>query len=301
MGLNKQELDRVVAFVKAVKELPGNEEFIADLRMVLRETHETKESSPIVEPQKNVTHEGVSNAKIDAIEKYLGLDYRLDSAKPAIDYSFVIDTDVRNQLEADYREMLRCRYGLRGHKTDFFEFCRYVQLQTEPLLNYYYDIKFNSDTNAIKENVILYNPKAKDLAAYGTLLYAFNSQYKIDVFSILDAVRKVRNIQSHRTIKNTHTDSFEIINRVDRFARANKLWFNRQWYNIDYRRFSDDTLKDSFNREIGMTVNEYKEFAQNASFANFVHTTPFAEIVEALTKLANTISDNLKNSDTTNS
>ena len=45
MGLNKKELDRVVAFVKKVKELPGNEEFLADLRMVLREKTEVKEAT----------------------------------------------------------------------------------------------------------------------------------------------------------------------------------------------------------------------------------------------------------------
>ena len=35
MGLNKKELDRIVSFVKKVKELPGNEEFIADLRATI--------------------------------------------------------------------------------------------------------------------------------------------------------------------------------------------------------------------------------------------------------------------------
>lgn len=30
MGLDKKELDKVVAFVKKVKELPGNEEFLCN-------------------------------------------------------------------------------------------------------------------------------------------------------------------------------------------------------------------------------------------------------------------------------
>ena len=35
MGLDKKSLDRIVQFVKAVKDIPGNEEFIAELREVL--------------------------------------------------------------------------------------------------------------------------------------------------------------------------------------------------------------------------------------------------------------------------
>ena len=84
MKLNKKELDRIVAFVKAVKELPGNEEFIANLREVLEMNY-------------SVAQMPLKSEKIDAIEKYLGLDYSLDDSIPIIDYSFVIDN--RKHLE----------------------------------------------------------------------------------------------------------------------------------------------------------------------------------------------------------
>ena len=136
MKLNKKELDRIVAFVKAVKELPGNEEFIANLREVLEMNY-------------SVAQMPLKSEKIDAIEKYLGLDYSLDDSITIVDYSFVIDHRVRAQLESDCREMMRYRYGTRGHKIDFMEFCRYVQLQAEMLLNYYYDIRFESQDDLL--------------------------------------------------------------------------------------------------------------------------------------------------------
>ena len=66
----------------------------------------------------------LDDERIRKIEKYLGLDYSVDSLKSTIDYSFIQMDDVRNQLISDYREMMRFRYGTRDHQIHFDEFCR---------------------------------------------------------------------------------------------------------------------------------------------------------------------------------
>lgn len=62
MGLNKEELNKVVAFVKAVKELPGNEEFITNLhKVVVDSTNDVPSTSTII---------GVADEKIEHIYEY---------------------------------------------------------------------------------------------------------------------------------------------------------------------------------------------------------------------------------------
>lgn len=103
MAQNKEQLNKVLLFIKRLVEEPGNEEFVNGLRNLL--------AVPV--------HNSADNKKLSDIEKYLGLDYKLDSAIPDIDYSFIRNDYVKNQLVSDYREMLRYRYGVRAHKIDF--------------------------------------------------------------------------------------------------------------------------------------------------------------------------------------
>ena len=63
--------------------------------------------------------------KINAITKYLALDNQLDNAVSTIDYSWVKDKFTKEQLVADFREMLRYRWNCRSHKADFLEFCKF--------------------------------------------------------------------------------------------------------------------------------------------------------------------------------
>ena len=81
----------------------------------------------------------VKSQKLDKIEKYLSLDYGIDDVVNP-DYSFIVDAQIRDTLNSDYREMLRFRYGTREHSVNFGEFARYANLQMEMLVNYY-DIK----------------------------------------------------------------------------------------------------------------------------------------------------------------
>ena len=81
--------------------------------------------------------------RIDKIEQYLGLDFKLDTISPSgtlyeeVTYSFITDSAVRDVLVSDFREMMRYRYGTRSHKADFMEFCKYAHFQLEGLVNYF--------------------------------------------------------------------------------------------------------------------------------------------------------------------
>lgn len=280
MGLDKKELDKVVAFVKKVKELPGNEEFIADLRMVLREKRETKVAPPEVSVTNIVTTDATTNPKIEAIEKYLGLDYQLDVTTPSIDYSFITNAEVRNQLVSDYREMLRCRYGTRGHRVDFFEFCRYVQLQSEALLNYYYNVKSNSGEEENGED------SEENKTTYQTILHRFCSTNKIKSYT-LDYVRSVRNIQSHRTAQDVDINS--LIALVKKFAKDYDIKFYSK-NTIDTKDVEAKNLSSKFKEEFKMSERAYN---YKVNLEGFIHDAPYADIIGALNELANTVAKNI--------
>lgn len=166
--------------------------------------------------QLSVKSFSLDEKRIEHIEKYLGLDYFVDSKTSIIDYSFIKIQEVRNLLISDNREMFRYRYGTRYHSISFAEFCRYAQLQLEMLLNYYYDQKNNGVLEDIVEHIKFYYPNAKIETAksliaisYSAKLYAFVNEFKIDWKQkhILEYIRNVRNGLSHRSVAE---DNFDI-------------------------------------------------------------------------------------------
>lgn len=222
MAQNKDQLDKLLKFIKRLVDEPGNEEFTDKLCKMLNMS-----STPSLP---------LDNSKVSHIEKYLGLDYRLDSASPIIDYSFINDEYVRERLNSDNREMLRYRFGLRGHKEDFKEVCRYAVLQEELLLNYYFTNCFTSyehiqsflcqqiesvynkkiekkgsvDNKLLNEKERELN-KIKDYSAYeyvplSTKQKAFANKYGEE--KVLEYARRVRNELSHR---NTELEEDNII------------------------------------------------------------------------------------------
>lgn len=260
MRLDKKALERIVLFVKAVKNEHGSEEFIAQLREVL----------------------DAKAPKIDAIEKYLGLDYSIDSEIPNIDYSFVTDRCVRNQLEADYREMLRYRYGLRAHRIDIMEFCRYVQLQAEMILNYYYTNRFDDE-----EEIILHISQyitwieIKEISYY-VLLVGFCKEHNLD-WKMLDGVREIRNIQSHRSA--LKMDISEAVNKARIFAETNKVWFDKKKNTL--QKSKDEAINTSFENEFGVDIKTYNSLAIQYYFDS---NKPFNDIINSLYNIVNCIS-----------
>ena len=281
MGLNKKELDKVVAFVKAVKELPGNEEFIANLSEVLGLPQNEKESASI--PAKA--------EKIDAIEKYLGLDYSLDDATTTIDYSFISDERVRLQLESDCREMMRYRYGTRGHKVDFLEFCRYVQLQSEMLLNYYYDIMFNGDKESILLHLQDLNKERKiNAVTYGVMLYGFGAEHGMNT-AFLDCVRAIRNTQSHRSIDDiSYDDLYSKAKKfIDKYSGNHRVNFYNMKNDIGCLQiYIEEGLEGKFKKETGI---DKKTFNNQIRIIYLLENAPYNEIINSLDNLATKISD----------
>lgn len=190
MAQNKEQLSKLLLFIKRLIDEPGNEDFVNGLRKLL--------NVPI--------HDSSGNKQLTDIEKYLGLDYQLDSATPDIDYSFIKESSVKNQLVSDYREMLRYRYGVRSHKIDFSEFCRYAILQVEQLLNYYYQNVYDSIEEIIDNiNKNINWTTIEKVASIKSIslsakLSAFPNLASRKHKDSLDFAREVRNEQSHRGI-----------------------------------------------------------------------------------------------------
>ena len=149
----------------------------------------------------------VSDGRMDKIEHYLALDYGLDSVVNH-DYDFIADKDVRDTLNADWREMMRIRYGLRGHRIDFDEYARYACLQVEMLLNLYYNSRYPSPEailTALQDaydrdpnNNPEYRPNSLTLDAK---LNGLKSEFgwKFNYYKALFNIKEVRNQESHRT------------------------------------------------------------------------------------------------------
>jgi len=190
MAQNKDQLKKLLLFIKRLIEEPGNEDFANGLRKLL-----------------NIPNQSfVNSTQLSDIEKYLGLDYKLDSASPDIDYTFVKEPFVKDQLTSDYREMLRYRYGVRSHKVDFSEFCRYAILQVEQLLNYFYQNGFESEEEVvsyINENSFITIEKIDSIKSLSLAvkLSAFSKNLERKQSECLDFAREVRNEQSHRSAK----------------------------------------------------------------------------------------------------
>ncbi|MBD5298343.1 MAG: hypothetical protein HDR89_03260 [Bacteroides sp.] len=188
---NKENLRKLLNFLNAeIIHKPENHWFVEELRKSL--------------PRDSVNEGSVDSPSISKIEKYLALDYNLDDTKTALDYSSIKNDYLRECFEADCREMLRFRFGLRGHRIDFGEFCRFVQIQAERLLNVYYQSK--GSISQIRSYIKQYNPTAVGLEkcttleniSYSVKLWAYSKEHSLKpLYDILDKVRKVRNTHSH--------------------------------------------------------------------------------------------------------
>ena len=230
-----------------------------------------------------IAKENVDGKRISHIEKYLGLDYYLDFHGSIIDYSFIKDVNVRVRLESDNREMLRFRYGTRSHEIDFSEFCRYAQLQTEMMLNYFYGVK-DSTISAIIDHIYKFNEKAtisdkvqkiEDIS-YSAKLWAFNNEFQLKVKDVLDHVREVRNYQSHRTPK---AQSFNIEDYQKKLRKRGirlKKDGTTDWYYLQEN--APETYK--LYLEIKKS-NEFKLY----DYLIWYNKRPFDEIITALQKM----------------
>lgn len=224
--------------------------------------------------------------RIARIEKYLGLDFYVDTKASNVDYSFIKLPDVKAQLISDNREMMRFRYGTRYHEIDFAEFCRYAHFQIEMLLNYYYDIANKSDLDSIKEQIKYYNPtaigveKAKSLGAisYSTKLWAFSKEYRIN-YNLYNNLRKVRNELSHRSVSEDKIsiDSYEKHLKEQGLPLNKKGGVSLNWKDKE----ADKELKELYNSQI-KDSQDFKHY----KYLIWYYGTPFDDIVNGLNEIA---------------
>lgn len=272
MAQNKEQLNKLLLFIKRLVEEPGNEDFANDLRKLL-----------------NIPNQSFTNSsQLSDIEKYLGLDYKLDKATPNIDYTFVKEPFVRDQLTSDYREMLRYRYGVRSHKIDFSEFCRYAMLQVEQLINYYYQNGFESEEEVvsyINENSFITIEKIDSIKSLSLAvkLSAFSKNLERKQSECLDFAREVRNEQSHRSAK-------EELDKVKAFReRLINMGLPLTKEGEVYKKGinNDSTLKTRFNSIEKSAYWKYR-------YQLWRFREPFDNLTEAIKILAQQIESQLK-------
>lgn len=234
-----------------------------------------------------------SNHDTERIEKYLGLDYALDSADSVIDYSFVQNDAVRNQLIADNREMMRFRYGTRYHAIDFCEFCHYCQLQAEMLLNYYYSTKFNS-LDQIKNDIQITNEKANVTGytsllsiPFNTKLWSFGKKYALSLKMWVWAnIRETRNDLSHRA---PEKDVQQDLLQVQQYLES--MGFPLKNGMIDLF----ELKKDNYTEQQKVYESKLKNLPiyKRYCLTLWQQRKDFDEVTECLSILVNSIKDNL--------
>lgn len=270
----KSTLDKVIRLARQ------NPEFDSELRKALGITASSN-------------HTKVDDSRLKHIEKYLGLDYYVDSQNSSVDYNFVDMADVRAQLISDNREMMRFRYGTRYHEIDFHEFCRYAQLQTEMLLNYYYDQKNNSVLSDIRSHIKTFNPtalgldSAKSLASipYNVKLWAFQNEYKDHKFiELWNNVREVRNDLSHRS-----PEGFSVqIEEYQKMLISLGISLNKDG-SVNWRKVTaNEQVKSIYESQI-VKSEDYKRYR----YLLWLTIKPFDSIIEGLRNISKIVSDNL--------
>ena len=267
-------IDKIVQLSKQ------NPEFGAELRKRLE----------ITSPAKSVYDE----ERVARIEKYLGLDFYVDTKTSNVDYSFIKLPDVKAQLISDNREMMRFRYGTRYHEVDFAEFCRYAHFQIEMLLNYYYDITNKSDLKSIKEQIKKYNPDGKGVEdakslggiSYSVKLWAFKNEYGIN-YNLCEKLRKVRNELSHRSVVKDKID----IDSYQKYLKEQGLPLNKKgdvslnWKDEE----ADKELKELYDSQI-----KGSEYFKQYKYLIWYYGKPFDDIINGVNEIASIIRTELQ-------
>ena len=273
MAYKKEHLEQLLKFVRDLYNDPECKDFADGIRTLVGD-------SPHIS----------SVPKLDKIEQYLGLDYGLDTAVNP-DYSFIKDSKTRDTLNADWREMLRFRFGLRGHSIDFGEFVRYANLQMEMLVNLYYFHKYGRDQstilkvlqnyyasskNAVSQKEKTSNQKRKKDEPYPSFL---SLQVLVDALkweftwnntdiSTLKYIITIRNDESHRSPESMRKNIDDLKIELARLESIPEQ--------------SDDKKKDLLKR-----INKLQH-----SF-EWMLSKPFSQVEQALKKLTERIKSSI--------
>lgn len=274
--------EKLLATIKKIKLLAEQN---AEFRQEMQKLFDQTVSASVV---KN------DDERISHIEKYLGLDYYIDSMQSVIDYTFITEDEVRNKLVSDNREMMRFRYGTRSHKVDFEEFCRYAQLQAEMLLNYFYSTKDVTIQNIIS-HIKQYNPKASisdvntslTSISFSVKLWAYDSEFKVNIRETFDHVREVRNSQSHRTPQKEDFSIESYQKKLLDWKISLKSDGSFDWYQTKQNTLAYNIYESK--------VKNTKDFALY-NYLLWYNSKPYDDVVEKLKKLTDSVKNNLPQS-----
>ncbi len=272
-----------LALTKIIKLVKKNPEFGDALREALG-----------VNELKKVSSSSVDSSRVAEIERYLGLDFGVDRQKSLIDYSFIDDEFVFQQLVSDNREMMRFRYGTRSHSIDFLEYCRYAHLQAEMLLNYFYsygnpsleEIKARIKDNYFTNDLNLSKTNSIHAISFSYKLSAYAKEFALDYYSVtkvLENVKNVRNEQSHRSIDDFSVNKY----REKLLQKKMPLYFTGEVNATALK--GQAILKNIFETKI-KTDEQYKIYC----LALWCERKPFDEILEVLRRFADSIAANLE-------
>jgi hypothetical protein len=268
---------------KIIRLTKENKEFDTELRKALR----------IDEPSANLALN--KSEQLKNIEQYLGLDYYVENYKPSIiNYSFIKEQSVQDQLISDNREMMRFRYGTRNHSIDFKEYCKYAHFQCETLLNYYFSKKCNT-IEEIKRYIKNINPEANiddrttiSSINFTTKFFTFNKEYNLEThYLTIDNIRETRNELSHRSIEK---DKFLIEEYKNNLKALNlPLYKNGMVNKLALTKDENYELLRIFETQISKTP-EYKKYC----YLIWYNSTPYERINEAVKLLAEKVENEVK-------
>jgi hypothetical protein len=212
--MNQKEIDFIIGLLKDIKS--------SNLKKDSKEIQELW-NNLFVYASQHINKEGKLgllssiDLNVQDLKHYLGIDVPM-----VIDYSFITNEKVRNQLEVDCLEMSKYRFGKGDKQIDFDEYCRFAIMQIELISNYFLN------NFEVKSFMKKYNPdgldrlkgqlnRAEDIMSLEIKIYAIRSYFNLDwwIFYTIQNMRKVRNAISHRSSFQLEEES----KKLDRFLR----------------------------------------------------------------------------------
>ena len=223
---------------------------------------------------------GMVRGKNDALySKYNSL-YNKCFSKYIINYSFITDEKVKNQLSADNQKMIDVTldFGLLP-KSRFVNFCVFAFLQVEELINYYLSTKFTFEQlkNELTTHTLLTNKalKGRDnitmiAITYKIFLFEKYFYYKPGVYydSILTTIRIIRNNELHRQSSTARTEE-AILNEFSNLQ--DKIKLHKQTHNVtDYQMsYKERHLENEFkavkfinSMDYGIAYNSLRDLCE---------------------------------------
>lgn len=271
---NREAIIKTIDKIAQLSKQPGNKWLLDELRSKWGDTNSTT----------------YNNDSISNIERYLAIDYNIDEMATQIDYSFVKDEVLRLKLETDWREMLRYRCGVRKHEPDFFEFCRYANLQAEGIINYYCHIKYGTESNLKRAC----NIDEEKNVTYGKKLSLLTNFVPYNVRNFLyEKLYQARNIQSHRGVEIGKEHSW-----IQEQIRKSGLPVRRVGENLFIDRYKCTKSEKLMYEE---SYNSFLENLKNAGIDYLAYevkiwaiSSPYDEVENSLCQLVERIRENIK-------